>query len=39
MHVIRFEKSAFVIFNRYSLCRASTLNLDRNDSIETPVEL
>ena len=39
MRVIRFEKLDFVILDRYSLCRASTLNLDRNDSVETSVEL
>ena len=39
MRVIRSEKSDFVILNRYDLCRASTLNLDRKDSVETSVEL
>ena len=39
MRVIRFEKSNFVILDRYSLCRASTLNLDRKDLVETFVEL
>ena len=38
MHVIRFEKYDFVILDRYNLCRASTVILDRNDSIETSVE-
>ena len=39
MRVIRFEKSDFVILDRYSLCRVSTLNLDRNDYIKTSTEL
>ena len=39
MRVIRFEKSNFVILDRYSLCQFSTLNLNRKDSIETSVEL
>ena len=38
MHVIRFEKSDFVILDRDSLCQASVLNLDRKDSVETFVE-
>ena len=39
MHIIRFEKSDFIILNTYSLCRASTLNLDRKNSVETSIEL
>ena len=38
-HEIRFGNSNFVTLDRYSFCRASTLILDRNDSIETFVEL
>ena len=38
MRVINYEKPDFVILDKYSLCRASTLNLDRKDSIETFVE-
>ena len=39
MHVIRSEKSDFVILDRFNFCRASTLNLDRKASVETSVEL
>ena len=39
MRVIRFGKSDFVILDKYSFCQASTLNLDKNDSVETSVEL
>ena len=39
MHVIRSEKFDFVILDRYSFCRAYTLNLNRKDSVETSVEL
>ena len=38
MHVIKFEKSDFMILDRDNLCQDSTLNLDRKDSIETSVE-
>ena len=38
MHVIRFEKSNFVILDRYSLCRVLVVILDMKDSIETSVE-
>ena len=39
IHVIRFEKSDFIILDRYSLCRVSAVILDRKDSVETFVEL
>ena len=39
MREIIFENSNFVILNRYNFCRASTLILDRYDSVETFVEL
>ena len=35
---IRSGNSNFVILDRFSFCRASTLNLERKDSIETFVE-
>jgi len=34
MHVIKSKKSDFVILDKYRLCRASALNLNRKDSIE-----
>ena len=39
MCVIRSKKFDFVIHDRYNLCRASTLNLDKKDFVETSVEL
>ena len=39
IRVIRSEKSDFVILDRYSLCRALAVILDRKDSVETFVEL
>ena len=39
MRVIRFGKSDFVIFDRYNLCQASAIILDRKDSVETSIEL
>ena len=39
MHLIRLGKTGFVILDRYSFCRASTLNLDRCLSVEIAVEL
>ena len=36
---IRFENSDFVSLDRNNLCRASTLNLDKNYSVETSIEL
>ena len=34
MYEIRSGISNFVILNRFSFCRASTLNLDRKDSVK-----
>ena len=34
MRVIRSGKLDFVILDRYSLCRASTIILDRKDPVE-----
>ena len=39
MCVIKFGIFNFVILDRYSLCRVSTLNLNRSLSVEIPVEL
>ena len=39
MRIIRFGKPDFVILDRYSLCRASAVILNRKDSVETSVEL
>ena len=39
MLIINFEKSNFIIFDRYSLCQASTLNFDRSLSIEIAIKL
>ena len=39
MREIKSKNSNFVILDRYNFCRASTLNLDRKDSVETSVEL
>ena len=38
MREIRSGNSNFVILDRFSFCRASTLNLDRKDSIEISIE-
>ena len=38
MHVIKSGKPDFVILDRYSLCRASRLDLNRSFSIETVVK-
>ena len=38
MCVIRSRISDFVILDRYILCRASAVILDRKDSIETSFE-
>ena len=38
MRVIKFGIFDFVILDRYSLCRASILNLDRSLSIKTIVK-
>ena len=38
MREIRSKNSNFVILDRYNFYRASTLNLDRNDYVETSVE-
>ena len=35
---IRSRNSNFVILDKFNFCRASTLNLDKKDSIETSVE-
>ena len=34
MSVIKYGKPDFVILDRYNLCRASAVILDRKDSIE-----
>ena len=39
MRVIKSKKFDFVILDKYNLCQASTLNLDRSISIEIVVEL
>ena len=39
MRVIRSGKPDFIILDKYSLCRASAIILDRKDSVETFVEL
>ena len=39
MREIRFGNSNFVILDKYSFCRATSLNLDRYDSVELFVEL
>ena len=39
MRVIRSGKPDFVILYRYSLCRASIVIFDRNDSVKTSIEL
>ena len=39
MREIRFGNSNFVILDKFSFCRASTLNLNRKDSVETSVKL
>ena len=38
MREIISRNSNFIILDRYSFCQASTLNLDRKDSIEISVE-
>ena len=38
MREIRSENSNFVILNKYSFCRASTLILDRYDSFDLSIE-
>ena len=38
MHVIKSRKLDFIILDRYSLCQASTLDLDRSLSVEIAVE-
>ena len=38
MREIKFENFSFVILDRHSCCRASTLTLNRYDSIEIFVE-
>ena len=39
MRVIRFGKPDFIILDRYNMCRASAVILDRKDSFETSIEL
>ena len=38
MRVIKSGKLDFIILDRYSLCQASTLDLNRSLSVETAVE-
>ena len=39
MREIRSGNSNFIILDRFSFCRASTLNLDRKDSVKISIKL